>query len=237
MNKLHQESTYKIPKSIKNNLIAGIYNYCDRWCERCQFKDNCEIYQKEEKTEDINDNYKRASNILALTIEMLNDIAEDIGVDLNSLENIDMPENTPGEIEKLANNYADEIIIWLKENKDFFYQKTENLFSNNEEVSQQINEVIKVLSWYAPLIGAKINRAMYNSVSEQDTDQYDKLGSAKIAIISIDKSIDALSYCLKNFPEKEEECLIFLSDLSKIKRLLKTTYPKVMEFKRPGFDD
>ena len=27
--------------------IAGIFNYCDRWCERCSFTSRCSIYEDE----------------------------------------------------------------------------------------------------------------------------------------------------------------------------------------------
>ena len=27
--------------------IAGIYNYCDRWCERCTFTSRCAVYEDE----------------------------------------------------------------------------------------------------------------------------------------------------------------------------------------------
>ena len=29
------------------NLISGIYNYCDRWCERCPFTSRCLVYATE----------------------------------------------------------------------------------------------------------------------------------------------------------------------------------------------
>ena len=29
------------------DLIDGIYNYCDRWCERCPFTSRCLVYATE----------------------------------------------------------------------------------------------------------------------------------------------------------------------------------------------
>ena len=29
--------------------ISGIYNYCDRWCERCPFTSRCLLYAMEQK--------------------------------------------------------------------------------------------------------------------------------------------------------------------------------------------
>lgn len=28
-------------------LIPGIFNYCDRWCERCDYRDRCRLFQSE----------------------------------------------------------------------------------------------------------------------------------------------------------------------------------------------
>jgi len=27
-------------------FISGIYNYCDRWCERCNFTSRCLVYEQ-----------------------------------------------------------------------------------------------------------------------------------------------------------------------------------------------
>ena len=62
-------------------------------------------------------------------------------------------------------------------------------------------------------------------------------GSAKIAIIAIERSMDALSVFYDDFKEREDEILSFLVELSSIKKQLLQTFPGVMDFKRPGFDD
>jgi hypothetical protein len=75
---------------------------------------------------------------------------------------------------------------------------------------------------------------------DEEEDEYDlmsdNLGSAKIAIIAINRSMDALSAMYSLMPEDEDEYLGFLSHLSKIKKLMLETFPDVMSFKRPGFD-
>lgn len=30
-----------------SNLLSGIFNYCDRWCERCDYRDRCRLFQSE----------------------------------------------------------------------------------------------------------------------------------------------------------------------------------------------
>jgi hypothetical protein len=77
-------------------------------------------------------------------------------------------------------------------------------------------------------------------LNEED-DEYnmmsDNLGSAKIALIAINRSMEALSVIYPDMKEQEDEILQFLAQLSQIKKQLLATFPTAMEFKRPGFDD
>ena len=37
-------------KLVRNpKFISGIYNYCDRWCERCRFTAYCRVYDTEQR--------------------------------------------------------------------------------------------------------------------------------------------------------------------------------------------
>src|SRR5215475_1723060 len=42
------------------DLISGIYNYCDRWCERCAFTSRCFLYATEKSDPDLDDPEARA---------------------------------------------------------------------------------------------------------------------------------------------------------------------------------
>ena len=33
----------------RGKYIDGIFNYCDRWCERCRFEDRCRVRHEERK--------------------------------------------------------------------------------------------------------------------------------------------------------------------------------------------
>lgn len=248
MNKDKAKSRHKseVLTSLYNNknLISGIYNYCDRWCERCHFTERCNLYriEKEEGLSGSNeismkDSLNRVSNIFALTMDMLNQMAGEYGIDLNNLQELELPKHIPGALEKLATDYGHDVFKWINKNHNFFNHQIDIYSSIDENISKMIVEVIQIISWYGPLIGAKIHRSMYGEIDADETERYDKLGSAKIALISIERSIGAFSFILFNLPDKEDESLDFLVTLAKIKRLLEDIYPDAMSFKRPGFDD
>jgi hypothetical protein len=78
-----------------DRLIAGIFNYCDRWCERCRFTDRCQVYEQEQKQmerhllrgEDPDDPavfLKDVEDSLDEAIGMLAEMAEEVGLDLEA---------------------------------------------------------------------------------------------------------------------------------------------------------
>jgi len=82
----------------KNNdhskYIPGIYNYCDRWCERCAFTSRCLNFEmSEEKFGDLESAditneafWKKLGETLHETLNMLKEMAEEQGIDLDSLD-------------------------------------------------------------------------------------------------------------------------------------------------------
>src|ERR1700679_1845997 len=43
--RMKRKSLDKLAQDPK--FISGVYNYCDRWCERCSFSDRCLVYAEE----------------------------------------------------------------------------------------------------------------------------------------------------------------------------------------------
>jgi len=80
------------------DLISGIYNYCDRWCERCPLSSRCLLYASEledddgsPESRDIQNEafWKKLSSIFQETQEMLKEWADDAGIDLNEFKDED----------------------------------------------------------------------------------------------------------------------------------------------------
>ena len=100
-------------------LIPGIYNYCDRWCERCPLSARCSVYLMEQKelsamSDSVEDTMERVSSIFTLTMEMLQEMIEELGVDIEEIPDVNIPEHRPGALEKLANTYDKEIQKWIE---------------------------------------------------------------------------------------------------------------------------
>ena len=74
-----------------DRFIPGIFNYCDRWCERCEFSHRCRNYAMElaegtsDAERDINNAafWNKLSSHFAMAKALLQKIAEEEGVDLS----------------------------------------------------------------------------------------------------------------------------------------------------------
>lgn len=95
----------KEKKIVDNGFVPGIYNYCDRWCERCKLQIRCMSYMMgkklKEKTrvnlgEDMPDDDEsalaRLKNIFDSTFDVLRELADERGMgieDIYSAEKVD----------------------------------------------------------------------------------------------------------------------------------------------------
>ncbi|WP_292268678.1 hypothetical protein [Butyricimonas sp.] len=95
----------KEKKIVDNGFVPGIYNYCDRWCERCKFQLRCMSYTMgkklkektrvnlgEEMPDDDESALARLKNIFDSTFDVLRELADERGVgieDIYSAEKVD----------------------------------------------------------------------------------------------------------------------------------------------------
>ena len=73
------------------DLISGIYNYCDRWCERCPLSSRCLLYATEQEDDDDSREsrdiqneafWRKLSSIFQETREMVMEWAQEAGIEL-----------------------------------------------------------------------------------------------------------------------------------------------------------
>ena len=238
---------------MNNNkkMISGIYNYCDSWCERCKFTQQCATYIPMKNVK-IDNNFEFIETILTSTIEMIHELAEQYGIDLDSIdyeayEKKSQKVRTEAEAFKsstLSKAYIDLVETWLNSSDDMLTKKIEELRQleengipniNFEQELKNLNEAIEVICWYKHLIYVKIMRASTGTVDNRDND--DNNGSAKVALIGIDRSIVAWAKLLSFFPEQEDKLLDILVHLERLRRHTENEFPNARAFKRPGFDE
>jgi hypothetical protein len=248
-------------------FISGIYNYCDRWCERCHFTSRCLTYalEKEDAEEtaqfDLNNKafWDKLQLIFQQTIEMINELAVERGIDLNALDMESTSDEISNWLDKakdhelsLSARYYSEIVdSWFESEYPLFEQRQKELntmlelgISGAEPYAHaaEINDAVEVIRWYQHQIYVKLMRALRGDelVDLQEEDnalQNDSDGSALVALIAIDRSIGAWGRLQNHFPEKTNSILDILLHLDRLRRKIEQVFPDARNFKRPGFDD
>jgi len=259
MNKEKLKNMVQDPK-----FISGIYNYCDRWCERCPFTFRCLNYAMGEEDKDdptghdikSEDFWKKVEESLELATELLEEMAREQGIDLNEIdaEEINQEQERSREaaeshdLSQSANQYADMVDSWFESNQAIFQQRQQDLTTELEigigekhlyEEAESIVEATEVIHWYQHQIYVKLMRALTQPERDvyEDEIQNDSNGSAKVALIGIGRSIGAWGKLIEHFPEQSDNILDILLHLDRLRKRTEITFPHAQAFKRPGFDD
>ncbi len=237
--------------------ISGIYNYCDRWCERCPFTSRCLNYDLDEERDldelDISNEafWNKVMESLQTTFDLIQDMAEEAGIDLDEIEPIEEEDDdiVVHVLSSVSRNYADMVDKWMQDNEHLLLDKSEeqDRRSGLKLVQSRIavdtvplKDIIEVIRWYQYQIHVKISRGLSSKKHEDKSSlndfAKDSDGSAKVALIGIDRSISAWGEMAGYFPE-EKEILRIIKSLTRLSGMTEKEFPDARSFKRPGFDD
>lgn len=251
--------------------IPGIYNYCDRWCERCSFTSRCAVFENEldapEGSHDMDnqafwdrlaENFSKARDILKQAAEHYNIDLKAIAQEANDIDlkqKIIRQESRDHPIGQLSFQYSKLSMDWLKRQPGMLdkleVMKTEltigvETIEDGKAKIELIKDSLAIIKWYETFIHVKLMRALTGKANAAD-DTFGELedsaygsdadGSAKIALIGIERSMSAWVKLFELLPQHEDEFLTILGLLDKLKKLAIEEFPKAMNFRRPGFDD
>lgn len=179
---------------MSEGFIDGLYNYCDRWCERCLLTARCRVFAFEEQrkhTDDENAAFWQMFDDLASgepsprAEEMLSGESADDERYLPELDEWDGDEGEQHErpIEKiresdpavrLANGYGMDVHDWLKQHADLAESHSEES-RNNPPASENVGreDALEIVAWYAFQIAVKLTRALSNARRLEEETRYD----------------------------------------------------------------
>lgn len=246
-------------------FISGIHNYCDRWCERCPFTDRCMNFAMGEaqfatpETKDLDNKvfWEKLSETFQVTLDLVKEMAEQAGIDLDSIdiEEAREEENYKNEVaeshkcSRAARAYGKMVDHWFDSATAMFGQKEDEpdlqagtgialAVTTPENTTPE--EATQVIRCYQHQIYVKIIRAVHGDLEEksEELDEFpkDSDGSAKVALIGIDRSISAWGEMRGFFPMLENSILDILVHLEQLRRETENTFPAARKFIRPGFD-
>ncbi len=164
------------------------------------------------------------------------------------------------ELSLLAREYAQMVQRWFEE--EFSVERNLHDDSGTTKASEEdvsATEAIEVIRWYQFFIAAKLMRAIGSSDRAAQTEelfadegpyedeeydaeaayvvQSDADGSAKVALIAINRSESAWRILHRSLPEKTDSIMPMLAALERLRLSTEATFPNAYDFIRPGFDE
>jgi hypothetical protein len=258
----------KLKKLAENErLIPGIYNYCDRWCERCSFTSRCLNFASSEEDssdpaiQDMRNKkfWEKIGESFQVALELLKEAAEERGIDLDAIDveedqekrRLNRESAKEHEVCRMAMAYIDMAEEWFNDVRGFFSspekdpnpEPREKIRSGNSHREPTIvGEAMEVLRWYQHQIYVKLMRAVQGQLEERaqpfdDEFTKDSDGSAKVGLIGIDRSIAAWGEVQSLFPLQADLALRTMIHLETLRRKVEKAFPNARDFIRPGFDE
>ena len=223
---------------VRDGFIEGVFNYCDRWCERCPFTSHCRLFADHAETEaSLDPTLKtvvdapplagevepRPSWMQAL-IEEINDACRE---PLSREEWERIRPRVPAEhaaINAHGKEYAIRTYRWL---------------TANDELADLSDGPAAVISWFHFFIATKINRALtiWPDDPEDRAMASDSNGSAKVALVAIERSHAAWLELVERAIVPAGEADPFIADLIWLGEALERVRPTARAFIRPGLDE
>lgn len=252
------------------NLIAGIHNYCDRWCERCPQTARCLSFKMEQgltarrggrKPAHDRENqefWDELTEAFALTMHLVRREAKKLGLDLESPQVMAAAGTEERSRRRRAAREGSGLhraaTAYWKSGKELLDRLPDELRATEEALNIQlrlgagdprgtgaeIRDAIEVVQWYLYFIDAKLSRAVAGRVDDaiegDDGFPSDADGSAKAALIAIDRSMAAWARLREHLDGEADGMLDLLVQLERLRRAAEREFPRARAFKRPGFD-
>jgi hypothetical protein len=241
------------------DLISGIYNYCDRWCERCPLTSRCLVFATEQvdhngstESHDIDNEafWHKLGSILDETQEMIASWARETGVDLTHVPEEEVKtrkrrrqlvDNHP--LTRTGKKYANAASDWFRQFDQNVVLSDLRASDAEREQSEQLEDAREVIQWYQYQIAVKIMRALscrddgWEDEPEMADFPKDSDGSAKVALIGSDRSIAAWRLMQLSLPDSADSIVPLILQLERLRKRVEKSFPEARDFVRPGFDE
>jgi hypothetical protein len=216
-------------------FVPHIYDYCDLWCGSCPATSHCLLFRAEEiRHRRSHERGQSLEDEIGDGIEFAKAVAEATRTPIAELDvHLADPASAPRApafghpLELLARHYA--------------LQAGRFLESTGVEAPEQTlgrqAPPLTVIAWYHVLIAAKTYRALVSAhASGRDPAALgsDASGSAKVALLGIDRSIASFREVAKSDADARIDGLLEL--LETLRAAIETRFPEARAFIRPGLD-
>jgi len=192
----------------------------------------------------------RLKEVFESTYEVLHELAEERGIkveDIYEAENIDrefwgedFESHLKGEQAHARVEESDIIRITMiyEDVADKCLEKFYDLMDEKqcEEKARPVEDAVDTINWYLDLIQAKMRRALYSYYFHRKAEKEEYNGSAKVALIAIDRSGESWGLLADVCPELRKEIGHVQVILEQLRIDIERQFSEARDFQRPGFE-
>jgi len=201
------------------------FNYCDYRCDRCEEQENCRVFRDDQ--ERLLNHYRKGEDpydpeifmrdlrqIFSRTEKMIRKAAQEHGIDLDGIEDEEVPEVDPEEyvVYRLAYKYFEEANAFIK-----------NLEGTG--IPENIRSYYDDLVWYHTLIAAKSGRLVSGFMDDFMDDEIGSIeeeGTIRVIKKGIKLSRNALESMLNEYPDQLHTIAVLMQMLNQIEKQLES---------------
>jgi hypothetical protein len=245
---------------MPSSFIDGVYNYCDRWCERCPLTARCRLYATERRLDEGGE-IDHAAFWASLGLRVPDDLGEEEdepdfgGSAFEPTPDVSRDERARHPIAESAMQLSLDSHHWLRGHAEAL-----ELLPAESGGGVSPAEAVEVLNWYCLQIGVKLSRALSTRFADdggepwaldaewqegpdeidealEEAERIDRAGSAKVALLGIERSLGAWTVLRDALPGHDAEIVAFQRRLARLRRVIDESVPDARTFRRLGFED
>ena len=193
-----------------------------------------------------------------MTRELIEETADEMGVDLDNID-LEKTAREEGIKDKITQNHEccqaankyDQMVTEFFESeyvpslqvvdKDHIENAAELPKSDVLDGPPALEEMVEIIHWYQHFIYVKLLRAVRGTLGDAEAEwedlPKDSDGSAKVALIAIDRSMAAWGHMHQFFPSHQDQIMAIIVHLERLRNRTETIFPEARHFVRPGFDE
>jgi hypothetical protein len=221
---------------VQDGFIVGIFNYCDRWCERCPLTNRCRVFATCAEIDFEEGNGPLTEPRIIRERRQLEAQMMQMHAEAAELGEAGLPRpgerfgRLPPDLEAAAGPDPEVVARGPELGK-----MMGRLAMSANPVVRQATQTIRYFALFVPM---KMMRAFAQVARDGPGEQQsDANGSGKAALLGLDRMEAAWRSLIETHHISARDAAPFLAEIARMKRNLDRALPDARSFVRPGFDE
>lgn len=225
---------------VRDGFIVGVFNYCDRWCEACALTSWCRLFADVAEMEaQLDSNLKPVIEAPHLPEEIPPPPPRWMQELIDEMNEAAAEPMSAADVEALRPRLQPQH-EWIVERADVYLSHVHAwLEAHSSSLTGAVDNPADIVAWFHTSIPVKMRRALNGLAEERDSPDSpsDHDGSAKVALLGIDRSLSAWLQIVDRGLAAMPEVRPFISALEWLRQELEQVFPRARVFVRPGLDE